>query len=273
MTNTNEPIVDVLELIWSSTWDATEGLTESDWARPSELPAWTVKDVLSHVATIEAGFLGEPPERVEVDHLAHVTDPFKAAMEIGVEAWRPLAGAEVRRRFGEIYPRRVAQLRAMTPQEMAAPSPSPVGEVPYREFMAVRAFDCWMHEQDIRRVLDRPGDLVGPAVEAALVRFRAALPVVVGKRAAAPDGTRVLVRTTGPTETSIALVVEGRARIVDEEELAGSPDVTITLPFEAFVALGGGRWDRARAEGAGDVVYAGDVDLGRRVLDHLAFTP
>ena len=47
----------------------------------------------------------------------------------------------------------------------------------------------------------------------------------------------------------------------------------ITLPFEAFVALGGGRWDRARAEAAGGVVYEGDAELGRAVLDHMAFTP
>ena len=47
----------------------------------------------------------------------------------------------------------------------------------------------------------------------------------------------------------------------------------ITLPFEAFIALGGGRWDRARAEAAGGVEYAGDGELGRRVLDNFAFTP
>ena len=51
MTSTQEPIVDVLEQVWASTWDATEGLTEDGWSRPSDLPGWTVKDVLSHVAT------------------------------------------------------------------------------------------------------------------------------------------------------------------------------------------------------------------------------
>jgi uncharacterized protein (TIGR03083 family) len=273
MTSTHEPIVDVLEQVWASTWHATEGLTEQDWARPSDLPGWTVKDLLSHVATIEAGFLGEPPDPVAVDHLAHVTTPFKAAMEVGVEAWRPLPGTEVRERFGEIYPRRVAQLRAMTPDEMDAPSPSPVGEVPYREFMAVREFDCWMHEQDIRRALDRPGNASGAAVAPVIERFRAALPFLVAKRAAAPDGSRLVIRTTGPTEVAIAVAVDGRARVVDPSELDGPPDVVITVPFETFVALGGGRWDLARAEAEGGVGYVGDAGLGRTVLANLAFTP
>jgi uncharacterized protein (TIGR03083 family) len=269
----DEPIVDVLDHIWSSTLEATEGLDEREWARPSELPGWTLKDCLSHVTTIEAGLLGEPPDPVPVDHLAHVVTSFQAMMEVGVEAWRPLSGAEVRARSADVLPRRVAQLRAMTDEEMSAPSWSPIGEVPYREFLAVRAFDSWMHEQDLRRALGRPGDLDGPSVEPALVRFRAAVPAVVGKRSGAPDGARIVVRTTGPTE--LELVVEGRARLVDPAEVASwdRPTVAVTLPFEALVALGGGRWDRERAEAAGGVAYEGDAELGRRVLDSLAFTP
>ncbi len=195
-------------------------------------------------------------------------------MEVGVEAWRPLPGSEVRARFGDIYPRRVAQLRAMTAEQMEAPSWSPIGEVPYRDFMVVRAFDCWMHEQDIRRVLDRPGDLAGPTVEPVLQRFRAALGVIVGKRAGAPEGT-------GPRDPDHRAHRGrlGRGRggpgigASRSTSSTGPPDTVITLPFEAFVALGGGRWDRARAEAAGGVVYEGDAELGRAVLDHMAFTP
>jgi uncharacterized protein (TIGR03083 family) len=271
-TSEQEPIIDVLEQVWASTLAATENLTEDDWATASELPGWTVKDCLSHVATVEANFLGEPPDAVDVSHLAHVRTPFQEAMEVGVEAWRPLPGAEVRARFADICRRRVDQLRAMTPEQMGAPCPSPVGEVPYRQFMAVRAFDCWMHEQDIRRALDRPGNLTGPCVGPTLERFGAALGVIVGKRAAAAEGVRLLIRTTGPTEVAYGVLVEGRARVVEPDEL-GPPDAVITLPFEAFVALGGGRWDRARAEAAGGVAYEGDAELGRRVLDNLAFTP
>ena len=149
---------------------------------------------------------------------------------------------------------------------------TPAGHATYARFMQIRIFDCWMHEQDIRRALDRPGNLSGPGVGPTLERFGTALGVIVGKRAAAPEGARLLIRTTGPTEVAFGVLVEGRARVVEPDEL-GPPDAVITLPFEAFVALGGGRWDRARAEAAGGVAYEGDAELGRRVLDNLAFTP
>jgi uncharacterized protein (TIGR03083 family) len=272
-TSGQEPIIDVLEQVWASTFAATDGLTDTEWGLPSELPGWAVKDCLSHVATVEANFLGEPTEKVDVSHLPHVRTPFQEAMEVGVEAWRSLPGAEVRDRFADIYSRRIAQLRAMTSEQMEAPSWSPIGEVPYRQFMVVRAFDSWMHEQDIRRVLDRPGNVSGPAVEPVLQRFRAALGMIVGKRAEAPEGTSLVIHTTGPTAVALGVLVEGRATVVEPEELAGPPDVVITLPFETLVALGGGRWDRARAEVGGGVTYEGDAELGRRVLDHMAFTP
>ena len=243
----SEPVIDVLERTWASTLEATDGLTEPEWDRPSDLPGWTVKDCLSHVASVEANFLGESPAAVDVAHLPHVQTPFQEAMEIGVEGLRPFPGAEVRSRFADIVTRRVAQLRSMSADEMDAPTWSPIGEVPYRQFMEVRVFDSWMHEQDIRRSLGRPGDLSGPAIVTVLDRFRAVMGFVVGKKAAAPDGTRMVIHTTGPVEVDLAVVVDGRARVVHTAELTESPTAVITLPFEAFIALGGGRWDRARA--------------------------
>jgi uncharacterized protein (TIGR03083 family) len=267
-----DPVVELLEEVWTSIGDATEGLDEGTWSSPSELPGWTVKDCLSHVAGTERALLGEPSPEVDVSHLPHVSSPFQELIEKPVEEWRSRSGTEVRDGFLEVTRRRLGHLRAMTPEEMEAPSWSPIGEVPYRVFMRVRVFDCWMHEQDIRRVVDRPGHESGPALDCVVERLRAALGFVVGKKAGAPDGSQVLIRTTGPTEVAFGVVVDGRARVVDPNEL-GPPDVAITLPFTSLAALGGGRWDRARAEAAGGVVVDGDGELGRAVLDHMAFTP
>jgi uncharacterized protein (TIGR03083 family) len=268
-----DPVVGLLEEVWTSTGEATEGLDEGAWSQPSELPGWTVKDCLAHVAGTESALLGEPGPDVDVSHLAHVSTPFQELMEKPVERWRPRSGSEVRDWFLDVTRRRLGHLRAMTPEEMDAPSWSPIGEVPYREFMRVRVFDCWMHEQDIRRVVGRPGHLSGPALDPVLERFRGALGFVVGKKADVVDGTRLLLRTTGPTEVALGVVVDGRATVVDEAELGGPPDVEVTLPIGTLAALGGGRWDRARAEAEGGVAYGGDAQLGRRVLDHMAFTP
>ena len=161
----------------------------------------------------------------------------------------------------------------MTEEEWSTPGWSPIGEVPYRDFMRVRVFDSWMHEQDVRRALDRPGHLDGPVVDCALERFEVALGAIVGKRAAAPDGSSVVFRTAGGADRVFPVVVEGRARLVDPADAPDSPTVRIDLPFETFVALGGGRWDLAEAEAAGGLTVTGDEELGRAVLSKMGFTP
>ncbi|MEZ5141615.1 MAG: maleylpyruvate isomerase family mycothiol-dependent enzyme [Acidimicrobiales bacterium] len=199
--------------------------------------------------------------------------PFQQMMEVWVEAMRGETGAAVVAAFDDATARRVASLRAMTPEQLDEVGWSPIGEVPYREFMVVRLFDCWMHEQDIRRAVGRPGNLSGPVVDRSLDRFRAALGFVVGKKAGAHDGSSVVIITTGETELVLPVVVDGRARLVDPSDAPDEPTVTITLPFTTFVALGGGRWSAAEANEAGGVVIEGDTDLGDRVLANLGFTP
>jgi hypothetical protein len=127
-----------------------------------------------------------------------------------------------------------------------------------------------MHEQDIRRALGRAGHVDGPIVELALERFRGALGYVVGKKAGAPDGVSVVFALVGGPSGAIAVEVDGRARVI--EAVPDAPTVRLVLPFETFVARGGGRStaDEALAEGA---VFEGDEALGRRVLEALAFTP
>ena len=270
---TSDPIAGLLDEELGALSALGHELADADWDVPTALPGWTVKDCFSHVVETERTLAGDPAEEADVSHLAHVERPFQQFTEPGVEARRGLPGAEVLAQLDEVWPRRIAALRAMTPAELDVPGWSPIGEVPYRDFMAVRVFDMWMHEQDVRRALGRPGHETGPAADRALDRFRAAVPFVVGKKAGAPDGSSVVFRCTGGNELVLAIAVEGRARVVDEADLPGEPTTTITLPFGAFVALGGGRWTADEARAAGGVDVAGDVDLGDRILAGMAFTP
>ena len=57
--------------------------------------------------------------------------------------------------------------------------------------MAIRSFDFWIHEQDIRVPLRRPGHTSGPAAELALDEVRRSFGYIVGKRAGIPDGSSV----------------------------------------------------------------------------------
>lgn len=268
----NAAVVDELGAVWRSLAELGDELGDEDWDRPTDLPGWSVRDNYSHVIGIERTLLGEPAPEVPVDHLPHVgDDPFKAVIETWVEARRATPGPEVLAELREVTARRLAVLREMDDEAFDVVGWSPVGQVPYRDFMGVRVFDCWMHEQDVRRAVDRPGHREGPAAARALGRLRQGLGYVVGKRAKPPEGATVVVEVTGPDGGVTALrVVEGRAVAVDEPD---EPTVRLTLDDEAFAAAGGGRWDATRLLALGRVRVEGDEDLGRRVLENLAVTP
>ena len=266
-----DPIVHLLQTEWHAITALVQDLTDEQWLLPTALPGWSVKDNLSHIIGTERAFSGEPAPDVDISHLTYLTGPFPAAMEPWIEARRRVPAAEVAQEFVEVTDQRVATLAAMTDEEMSTVGWSPVGEVPYRQFMRVRLFDCWMHEQDIRRAIGRAGHLDGPVVDVALERFAGALGFVVGKKAGAPDGASVVFHISGPHPRDYCVVVDGRAALVDA--VSAPPTVTISLPLPSFVALGGGRWTRGEAEAAGDLVVEGDPALGASVLANMAFTP
>ena len=267
-----EPIIEQLTAEWASIAALASSLTDDEWDLPTALPGWSVKDNISHIIGIESMLLGDPAPDVDVSHIDRIADdPFGASIESWVEARRATPGPEVAAELDTVVARRTAQLEAMTDDEWAAIGWSPIGEVPYRRFMVVRVFDCWMHEQDIRRATGREGHLEGPCVDTALGHFTTALGFVVGKKAGAPQGSSVVFEVVGPQPRTYAVAVDGRATVVDPPP--ADPTTTITLPVATFVALGGGRWDAAEAHAAGGLVISGDTELGERVVANLAFTP
>jgi uncharacterized protein (TIGR03083 family) len=154
----------------------------------------------------------------------------------------------------------------MTDEELDAPTWTPVGNASYRRFMQIRVFDCWVHEQDIRRALDRPGHGSGPAADASVDEVVRALGFIVGKKAKAPSGSRVTFALTGAAPRDIHVAVDERAAVV--KELDREASVTIELDGLDFMALACGRVDPGHVA----VRYAGDESLGAAIVAHLAFT-
>ena len=245
--------------------DLAEGLEGPEWDRPTACPGWTVQDNVAHVIGIEAMLLGRPtPEVTLPDELPHVRNDFGRVNEQWIEAYRSRTPAEVLDDLrGAIAERREA-LAGMDQAAFEAESFTPAGQDTYGRFMRIRTMDIWMHEQDVREAVGRPGHDAGAAVEAALDEMTAALGFVVGKRAGAPQGTSVRFELMGPAARVLDVEVGDRARVVDA--LAGPPTAMLSMPALLFTRLCGGR-----GADAGRVEVSGDRALGARVAESMGF--
>jgi uncharacterized protein (TIGR03083 family) len=264
-----EPVIELLATEWAAIDELCRDLAPEDWDRPTDCPGWSVRDQISHIIGTERMLLGDerPPA---APGGAHVRNPIGESNEAWVEARRTRPGPEVLDEMREVTAARLEALRSMTTEEFDREGFTPEGPGPYRAFMEIRLFDCWEHEQDIRRAVGRPGHLDGPIAAMAVAKVAAAAGYVVGKKAAAPEGSSVVFEVHGPVELTVPVLVEGRARILDDAP--PDPTVRIRLDAEAYNALGCGRWSGEQAMSTGRVTLEGDDELGRRVVDNMAFT-
>ena len=269
-TGAGEPIVGILAEEWEAI-DALAGeLDDAEWEMPSECPGGGVRDGRSHLVGFERTLLGEPAPPPLVELPSHVANEIGARNEASVASRRALPGRAVLQEFRDVTASRLADLRSWPSDRFDEIGPSPVGEVPYREFLRVRVMDCWVHEQDIRVATGRPGHASGPAAQLSLDRLCSAIPFVVGKQAGAPDGASVRFDLRGPTPRRIDVVVQG-GRAVVVAALEEEPTVVLDMGLEVFWRLTCGRVEGQAARDAGLVDVRGDKRLAFQVLDAMAF--
>lgn len=272
MPERGEAAVTALEEIWASLADACRGLSDEQWDAGTECPGWAVRDHVAHVVGTERMLLGDaaPPPADPLPDYVH-----NAIGEMN-EAWvverRAMPGTELLAELEAVTRRRLAQLDAFEPERFDVVGWSPIGDVPYRQFMEIRAFDCWIHEQDVRRAVGRPGGRGGAGEAITVRRLTQALPYVVGRQAGAPDGTRVGWHLGDGQVRELGVAVEGgRGRALDAAP--SEPSVTISLDTETLWRLGAGRVAGADALRTGLVEIDGDVEIGRRILDSMNIVP
>jgi uncharacterized protein (TIGR03083 family) len=259
--------------VWDSIDALLDGLPEAGWEAATPLPGWDVKAVVSHIIGTESFLAGiaAPQPDIDVSALDHVHNDIGVMNECWVRHLSGESGAGVLKRFRALTNDRRTALTAMSDEDWNAVMPTPVGPESYGRFMRVRAFDCWMHEQDAREALSRPSsddELDGTMSQLALDEIEATMGYVVGKRAKAPEGSRILIELTGPLARSIRVNVDGRAQVVSD--FGGQePTATIRLDGLQFTRLSGGRpMSAARAQ---DIELGGDKDVAGQVADNLNF--
>jgi uncharacterized protein (TIGR03083 family) len=265
-----EPIIAMLVEEWAALAELLDGLVASEWLTSTTLPGWSVHDVVAHLIGTECRLAGdeEPPSLIDVATLAHVRNAIGLANEHWVRALRSEPPEEMSLRFRDISRRRADTLMTMSREDFDVPTQTPAGQAPYRRFMEIRVFDCWMHEQDIRQAIAWPGHEDGPCAEVSIDEIARALGFIIGKKAAVPDGSTVTLNLIGPVHRTIHVAVNGRAEVVSQLDRPAT--TTLRLPSTVFARLAGGRADALSDLGA--INFDGDTALGRRVVENLAFT-
>ena len=258
---------------WARAVDDTvallRSLSEEDWSRPTDLPGWDVRSVAAHLAHLESELAGNPQQEVEVSEAAHVTSFMGAYTERGPAARRSWRTSEIVDELASSAATRLAELRAEPPVDGAPPiTPGGIGWS-WQTLLSNRPLDVWMHEQDIRRAVGRPGGLDSPAAAHTAAVFAGGLGFVVGKRVSPPPGTSVVLDVTGPLPVHVAVEVGDDGRATPLAADPAEPTVTVGMDLETYVVLCGGR----RRACDVDVTVEGDPEIGRRVLDSLAVTP
>ena len=266
----SQQMVDLMEAVWSSIDGLCANLTPEQWALPTECPGWAVQDQVSHLVGSECRLLGRPAPEHEPSDTSHVRNESGMGNEVLVDYRRQFSGAEVLGEFRQVTQERLAILRGMSEADFAVETPNPLGTGPYTDLLAVRIYDAWVHEQDMRRTLGVPGHLTGPVAEHSYGRTRAAMPFVVGRKVAPEDGTSVVFEITGDVGGTIALTMEGR-RANRLDPVPDSPTVRLTMGLEPFNALGTGRWSAEHALSNGSVSIEGDRALGERIVGEMNF--
>ena len=261
-------VIDRQEMVFRALDDLCSSLTPEQWALPTDCPGWSVQDNLSHIIGTECMILGRPAPDHDPGEKPWVRNPIGAGNEVQVDYRRSWPPEKVLEELREVSGERIKALRALTASDLDDESWTPVGQGTVADLIAIRIMDMWVHEQDIRRAVGKPGGLDGPVAEHAFERHSTALPFVVGKKAAAPDGSTVVFEVTGPAGGTVAVGVEGkRANRLDA--VPDAPTVKITTDLETFSRLCTGRGDPSQLRSK--VTIEGDRELGDRIVDQMNF--
>ncbi|MFE7351694.1 maleylpyruvate isomerase family mycothiol-dependent enzyme [Streptomyces sp. NPDC057543] len=247
-------------------------LAEGEWNSRTPCPNWSVRDIVSHIIGMESEQLGDPrPIHTLPRDLFHVQSDFARYMEMQVDVRRHHTAPEMTSELEYTIIRRARQLRNETraPETMVR---APLGAEQTLELaLRMRAFDVWVHEQDLRTTLGRPGNLDSPGATVVRDTLLAALPKVVAKDAGAPANSAIVLDVHGALEflRTVRVDAEGHGSVDGSPSLG--PAVTLAMDWETYYRLACGR---VRAAAVADrIKIEGDPDLAAAILQNFAVTP
>lgn len=271
-TNDRERLAGYVDVWWQAIDDFTsllEQIPAEQWATPTDLVGWDVQAVAAHTAHLEGVLAGAPEEAIDVGQPDHVTSLMGLYTEQGVVARRDRSPDDLINEIRESATRRHTALLADPPTDGTAKPDVIFGGVPWdwSTLLRNRPLDIWMHEQDVRRAVDRPGGMDSPAAQHTTDYLVESLGLVVAKRVGAPPGTTAVLAVAGSDPVAFAVSDAGRGERLPE--IPDEPTVGLAMDRETFILLAGGR----RTPPSEAVTITGDRALGQQIVDTLAVTP
>lgn len=275
MDVSHERITRVYEQVTSSIDELLGMLEDEDWSKPTDCPAWTVKDILAHLSSFEAIAAGTAEHAAEADVSAYeYATGFNETIEKDIESRRTWEPKQLVDEFREATLKRAAALKEL--DEDSYPSSDltlPFGVMPHGNMMPIRIIDLYFHEQDIRRATSHPGHLDGETARLCFERMRAGLPAILGKRVGVSGDQTVVFNLTSHAGETLSFGVNDQGRVQELSETPTDPTVRILTDLEHFLMLTGGRGNAEDHLADGSIRIDGDREIGRKILASMAVTP
>ena len=262
LENDRELIISNLDECWSLAINFFESLTSDHWEVQSLCSDWSIKDVASHLFSVEQALTDWIPAGPKVP------PPFELVPGYFAEALQ-MDTANLVNEFRHTLNRRRDNLVNMTDTEFSTPTMTPVGPGTYDRFMAVREFDFWMHTRDCTAPLNIATDNSGPTAEMALNEVRLSIGYIAGKKIGLTKNQTIHFHIYGAIESDIFVAFEDRAVEVPHIE---NPTVVLNCDSMAFMNQACGRVDPEVPIGQGLIYWTGDDTLGNHSARNLKFT-
>ena len=249
-----------------------ESLSDAEWQRPTVCAGWSVKDLVLHVLGDDLGLLSRGrdgfayggPEDASWESLVAFLNEWN---ERWVEGTRRLSSRVLLELLRGVAPEVEAYFASLDlhaiggPVSWAGPEPAPVWLDVAREYT-----ERWLHQQQIRDAVARPGlddrRFIGPVIET----FVRALPRAY-REVGAPPGTKVAVVVTGDGG-GVWSVERGWTGWTLASGTAPGATATVRLDRETAWRRSTRGIDRDTAASRAQI--DGDRDLGAVALDAVA---
>ena len=238
---------------------------------PTGCPGWTVRDNIAHITDLESILIGRPrPEHAVPEGLPYIRNGPGEFMEIGVDARRGTPLEELIAEYREVTTERLSRLAALEDAQLDTMGPGFFRESKVRSFLAIRVFDLWSHEQDVRRALGKPGGLAGIPAAHSRERMLMGAGNEIQERLTPPAGTVLVFDITGAGGAVRSITFDGE-RGMSGTTIPADATSTLRMDLPTLTVLACGRSDDPGARSR--VVVEGDQNLAGLVLEDLAVTP